>query len=87
MNDGTSTATTPRTALHEQAIAAGVLGLLNLRSSESSLEAAVERGRDTCERIADALAGFASHAGLSARPRPTPAPAVAAMVEALREAS
>jgi len=87
MNDGSSNATTPRTALHEQAIAAGVLGLLNLRATELPVEAAVERGRDTCERIVDALAGFASHSGLSARPRQIPAHAVAAMAEALREAS
>ena len=87
MNDGSTAATTPRTALHEQAIAAGVLGLLNLRASESEPQAAVDGVRDTCERIVDALAGFASHAGLSTRPRQAPAPAVAAVVEALREAS
>jgi undecaprenyl-phosphate alpha-N-acetylglucosaminyl 1-phosphatetransferase/UDP-N-acetylglucosamine 2-epimerase len=87
VNDGSTAASTPRTALHEQAIAAGVLGLLNLRGSDAPPPAAVEGGRDTCERIVDALAGFASHAGLSARPRQAPTPAVAAAVEALREAS
>jgi len=86
MNDG-SAATTPRTALHEQAIAAGVLGLLNLRATDAQAATTVEGGRGTCERIVDALAGFASHSGLSARPRQSPTPAVAAMVEALREAS
>jgi UDP-N-acetylglucosamine 2-epimerase len=87
MNDGSATASTPRTALHEQAIAAGVLGLLNLRGTVPQSEAAVEGRRDTCERIVDALAGFASHTGPSALPRQSPTPAVAAMVEALREAS
>jgi UDP-N-acetylglucosamine 2-epimerase len=87
MNDGSAPAGTPRTALHEQAIAAGVLGLLNLRGSDAPPRAAVDGGRDTCERIVDALAGFASHAGLSALPRQAPTPAIAAAVEALREAS
>jgi UDP-N-acetylglucosamine 2-epimerase len=86
MNDGSDSATTPRTALHEQAIAAGVLGLLNLRSTEPP-EAAVDGARDTCERIVDALAGFAGHGSTGARPRQVPTPAAAAVVEALREAS
>ena len=81
----TALANLSRVGLQEQAIATGVLSLLNGRVAEPPLPRSADDRAGSCERIAEALAGFAN--GVTAfAPRLSHMPANT-MVEALREAS
>jgi UDP-N-acetylglucosamine 2-epimerase len=81
----TALANMSRVGPQEQAIAAGVLALLNGRVAELPLASSTDEQGGTCERIAEALAGFANGIStLAARAPHAPMPSV---IEALREAS